>query len=270
MTQIVIRIPKGFRLFGRSFSWTKTKEFTIAKTLNELTAPQLLSYCDLASQPMSKSQLKIRLLRSVYRLPLLLQWSMSRVQLAQLTLELDEIMAKGGLTQQKIPILKPATFWRKELWYAPGDSFTFMAMDEFIVAHAYYTAFLSTRQNACLDFLVATLYRPTDHKDPFGDRRETFNVDKISHRARLAAALPMAEKMAVLYYFAGCYEELTERYESVFSSGSREEAGGDWVDLMRHLPNEKFGTLDEIEKMYVHVVFDLMERMMKDHKKNPK
>lgn len=268
MTDIEIYIP--YRIgFGRfSFYWTKKIKRKFATSINELTAKQLLTYCNTVGEKhVNEGILKVKLLSRLYKLPLLLLYTMTRVQLAHLTLYLQPLLNQVRLTADLLPVLRVKTFWRSTTLFSCGDYFRHLHMGEFIAAHAYFKAYQETGQQSCLDLMVAVLYRETDHKDPFGDKREAFNADKISHRARLTASLPAAVKMAILYYFAGCMAQVTEDYEAVFSADSEQEAGGDWVDLIRSLPNEKFGTLEEIENLNVHVVFDLMNRMIQDQQK---
>jgi hypothetical protein len=159
--------------------------------------------------------------------------------------------------------------------YGPADSFGNLRFAEFAVASAYYQAFVRTNNPDTLHYLLAVLYRPADKQkkrtDP--DRRTAFEQHLLTARVRHVRKMSVDKKQAIVLYFAGCMAELSMRYPLLFSGG--DEAGGpgsatgsaDWLEFMRHLPSDKFGSLDKIENSLIHPVFEIANRMMADAKK---
>ncbi len=264
MVEIEIKIPRGFL----AWRWTKTLRRQFAEAASELDTEQLLTYCRITTERFqSEGAMKITLLSRLYQLPIMLLFAMSRVQLAQLTLHLDPLLPTfSKITHNHLTRLKIKTFRKATLLIGPGDNLTHVRLGEFIVADQYFEAYQNTQEDQYIELLIATLWREKDKADSNGDWRVPFKSAHIKERAAWTKRLPAEEKMLIYLYFAGCKAELAERYDTLFSSEEKGE-GGDWLDMVRTLPNDKFGTLTMAEQMYVHTVFNIVNRMMQDQKK---
>lgn len=271
MVTIEINIPRN----TLGIKWTKVVHRKFAVDASELSTRQLLAYCKTLADhqtsalapvdngPSGDGELKIKLLSKLYRLPKLLLFKMSRIQLAQLTLHLNPLLENFQITKNHFPTIHGL--------YGPGDYFKYIRLGEFIVADQYFEAFQNTGDGAAprtkyLDLLIATLWREKAKEDINGDWRMPFKSSTIEKRSKKIKRWPINHKRLMYLYFAGCKQYLAERYDTLFSASDQSE-GGDWLDLVRTLPNEKFGTLAVSEQLYIHTIFDIVNRMMRDQKK---
>lgn len=280
----------------------KVKSYSVPETWNELTKNQLLTFCRYANALGTPEQARVVLLNKMIGIPpvaiaRLLDDVAGRTKLAQLTGLLNflyEENTPGGapLTKNLQPVLRCR--YKQRTWYGPADDFLNLRWNEFMVADQYHTVYVRTREERHLDYLVATLYRPQrpghkpDSPDYQGDRREDFNQHLLDRRVRTMARVSTPKKLAAYYFYVGCRSQLVRDYPDIFEgdgqrgAAPREAAPGeaagqsggpprgqtsDWLDLLRNLPSDKFGTLEQLETQHVHATLELASRMMRDAKK---
>lgn len=265
----------------------KVKAFRFPQSWNELTHKQLLAFCGYANAMPTAEQSRVVLLHRLVGVPpaaiaLLLASAGGRTQLAQLTSLLNFLYQENNLSVNLQAAIKTARRYNAPIWYGPADNFTNLRWNEFIVADQYHAAYVRTQEEQYLDYLVATLYRPQrpdydpDSPSYGGDRREDFNQHTLERRVRTAARISGLKKSAAYCFYVGCRNQLVKDYQDIFEDGggpSNGQASGqngqqsDWLDFLRHLPSDKFGTLDNIENQYVHTTLHLAYRMMRDAQK---
>jgi len=239
---------------------------------NALTPRQLLSFTKcmlmLKNVPAAKldGYLRMLVLWKVMKIPRRILLDMTEVQAAHLTLRLKFLFKDSHLTEQKIPKVRR---WLRE-YYGPRSHLENLKIKEFVVSEKYYQQYIETGQPTNLDGLVTTLYRP---KNPNAspdtmDNRLEINPTTFGRRLKTVQSLRPEIKLAILYYYLGCRNEMMHQYPAVFSGGQGEATEGvahDWMDFFRNLPSDKFGNLEQIENTYVHPVLDIANRMMMDN-----
>ena len=269
MVNLDITVPAKYALLPN-----KRIKRTVPENWAEVTVKQFFGY--LKALKLGRTATEVRLLTARYLLPLpwYLFYTLNRVQLAQITYELR------WMNQLPLTISMFKTINGLE---GPGDSFSTLTIGEFAAASAYYDQYRRTHNPELLDYLIAVLYRP--------DRTKRFSAETMeSYLPKLRKVHPDI-KLGVYLYFGGCLSELSKRYPRLFSGGvstagsiagrPRVDAGAavdaapirlrrtpsDWLDFMRHLPSEKFGTLEQIEQSGLHAVLEVAHRMMNDSQK---
>lgn len=255
----------------------KKKKYTLPAAWNELSREGLLAIA--RSIQKKTGEAKLRILQQLSGIPDKILLRLSTPQVANLTLLLDWIWQGNTLTHN----LQPSLIAEKKTLYGPADSLKNMSWQEFIAAEKYFRAYAARPSEELLEYLIACLYRPASpDKDARVDCREDFSLYTIdSHRQTVRKCLP-EEKLSVLFFFIGCYNEMKALYPFVFPEDDFPEADGqgkaiqdkyrtndsepnrDWLDFIRTLPNDKFGTISEIEKSYVHSTLYIVDKMMED------
>ncbi|MGB3587512.1 MAG: hypothetical protein WBA23_13275 [Tunicatimonas sp.] len=281
MVNLDVTIPTKFRLLPN-----KRIKRAVPENWAEVTVKQFFGY--LKALKLGRTATEVRLLTARYLLPLpwYLFYTLNRVQLAQITYELR------WMNQLPLTI---SMFKTINGFVGPGDSFSTLTIGEFAAASAYYDQYRGTHNPELLDYLIAVLYRP--------DRTKRFSAEAMeSYLPKLRKVHPDI-KLGVYLYLGGCLSELANRYPRLFSgpglarpdgsrgggrprdparpdgdppkadgetrrgTAGRQSAKTDWLDFMRHLPSEKFGTLEQIEQSGLHAVLEVAHRMMNDSQK---
>lgn len=267
MVNLNIKVPSKYRLLP-GYRIRRN----IPENWQEVTKKQLLGYCRAQRLAESDAQLRILAARYMLSLPWWLFYIINKFMLARVTYELRWLLTEP-LMDNKLPRLRVRT----TNLYGPDSHFANVRFAEFSVACTYYQAYMDSQSIDVLDYLIATIYRPkADNARPDSpDKRIPFEQHHLSERVRIVRRLSAEKKLAVLMYFAGCMAELALRYPLLFSGGgtnARDVIGSarpssDWLDFIRHLPADKFGSLEHIENSLIHPVMEVANRMMADAKK---
>lgn len=196
-----------------------------------------------------------------------------RTKLAQLSQLLNFLYEENTLTENKMPQLKKYGY---PTFHGPASEFLNLRWNEFMVADQYHSAFVRTSCLSMLDYLLSAIYRfkrPDYDPDKHDDIREPFNQHVLKRRALIWKKVAIHHKLSLYYFYVGCRAELVRTYPDIFDSGGEGQTAGqsgqtaDWLDLLRHLPSDKFGTLEQLENQYVHTTLELASRMMRDARK---
>lgn len=105
-------------------------------------------------------------------------------------------------TKQLLPSVRGR--WYQRPLYGPADALSNVRFLEFVFADSYFVAYASSQEEKWLDLLLAVLYRPQRRRyrpqaaNYAGDRRQDFNENLVDARAADLAALPQAQKLAIL------------------------------------------------------------------------
>jgi hypothetical protein len=161
-------------------------------------------------------------------------------------------------------------------YHGPVSDFDNMRMGEFHFSELHFKEYvLSMQENPrSLDMLVAVLYRKPapgyDKKlNPSGDKRMAFNDNLIAQNANKIARWPVEVKLGIFTWYAACRQNLVDNNKPVFEdNGENIESQYDtgYYGVMRCLAGDKLGTLEQIEKMFVHTAM-LELGLMKEEEK---
>lgn len=162
-----------------------------------------------------------------------------------------------SLTAQKIKKIR-----RKfVLFYGPDSGLANCTFWEYIKAEQYYLNYLEKKEPVWLDKLIATLYRPSKKNfDPNTDtdRRIHLNDMAVRFRMEVIKGIEQDTKLAVLLWFSGCREQISNNFPLVFKkqeaakeaaspqrSKSSKPNGVGWMQLISELS----GSMDQYEKI---------------------
>jgi hypothetical protein len=247
---------------------------------NELSRRQLVRVSAIlfagpsgAHAPRGIHWVKLQLLRILFRIPHSLFNRFGAERLAALLWLTDFLLQENLLTRNVLP-----TIWIRK-WkcpvqklYGPGDNLKGVIYDEFAYAEIQYLQYAQAKDPVALDKLVAALYRPKrkdygPHSPHYqGDIREDFNSYLVEGRAKRLASLPMGQKLAILLYYQGCRNQLIAAHDKIFSSDeSNKPVKHPWLQMIRHVPSDKFGPIDQIERQRVHKVLFHLNEMMREN-----
>jgi hypothetical protein len=175
------------------------------------------------------------------------------------------------LFRQLIPEIEVAG----HTFYGPDDALTNILFKEYIRAETYFAEFLSKKDKASADRLIATLYRqqakdynPADVNFS-GDRREPINDFLIENRAKVISKLDDVTRQAILMWYEGCKFFLTQKYPYVFEEGettSKKETASAFESFMRlvaTLSNNDATRSEAWLETNLHMVLMSMDNMRK-------
>ncbi len=146
---------------------------------------------------------------------------------------------------------KPKAKW----YYAPKDGLDNITLYELAYTFTLYENYVSERDEAQADMLIAALYRPSrpetqEERDSawHGDRRQPLRryEDKVEQRAKMVATLPVLTRRLIVFWFAGCREAIVKAYPKVFKRADQGDAGHGygWGGLLLQLAET--GTFGEL------------------------
>ena len=247
---------------------------------NELTGEQYVKIVSLLFTPLTEAVQKYRLLGVLLGMsPVKMFGMFSTVQAAQLLALTNFIFADNTLTRQLLPKfrLKIVSFelnpFRirigRPLWlYGPGDGLKNITYDELIFADGLFLSYFHTGDVESLNKFVAVLYRPyQDGGKEQGDERQPFNRHLIEDRAKEIRRLPLATKLAIYLFYQGCRKALVERYPDIFDGAESESQPiNTWLEMARHIPNDKFGTIQQIMQLNAGFILMHLNGTIKDAK----
>jgi hypothetical protein len=175
------------------------------------------------------------------------------------------------LFRQLIPEIEVAG----HTFYGPDDALTNILFKEYIRAETYFAEFLSKKDKASADRLIATMYRPqAKYYNPAdvnfsGDRREPINDFLIENRAKVISKLDDVTRQAILMWYEGCKFFLTQKYPYVFEEGettSKKETASAFESFMRlvaTLSNNDATRSEAWLETNLHMVLMSMDNMRK-------
>ncbi|MDJ1472833.1 hypothetical protein [Xanthocytophaga flava] len=258
----------------------------VPQSWSELSAKQLLSIIQLLHMPLPLVVIKYRIVSVLIRLSTKKMHSwFTHVQAAQLFYLTDFILKdnQNVLTRQLLPVVKvpffsidlepfKIRFGKRVKLFGPSDGLKNIIYDELIFADGLFQQYFQSKKIEDLNKFVSVLYRPgrTDNKET-GDLREEFNKHTIEKRAEIVARLPIAYKLAIFFFYQGCRKTFIARYPDLFEGGESEaKPVNTWLEMARHIPNDKFGTIEHIMTLNAPFVLMHLNGTIKDAKEAEK
>lgn len=172
--------------------------------------------------------------------------------------------AKLNLTRNPWPVLSGQGRTKKQakrMYYAPADALDNLTIYEMGMAFNLFENYLISGDEGYALSLLALLYRPTrpetvkERESAWGgDRRQPIRgyEGKIDERVALVKTLPNTVKRVLLFWFAGCRQQIVDAYPKVFhknSNGGKNEYGWGGV-LLSVAESGPMGALGEVSDQH--------------------
>lgn len=228
---------------------------------NELTGSQLVQVMNILFIERFTDDQKVFQLQRIL-------FSMSRRKYRQLpSTEIDEYLylvtflmqGKIELTKNSLPKYRHiSVFGSWDDFYGPTDECMNLIGLELVFAESFMMSWFDSKSDQDLNKLVSTLYRLPkkgyDHKrNPDGDVREQFNENICFYNAdRYIRYWPKSVKLAILFWFRGCWQKWVDDNPDVFKGGGDPAKYG-MISVLRNVAKDGiYGDFDKVGKTYVN------------------
>ncbi|HEX8358428.1 MAG TPA: hypothetical protein VF610_13485 [Segetibacter sp.] len=269
-----------------SFLYARKEYGPVPGSYNELTGQQLILIAELFAKALPKDLAELKALSILLNLSL---YSFSMISadakegMLNATLPgdqkerrfIDWIFDRNTLTEQVLPFYNG--FW------GPAKEFENLTLSEFHFTEVYYREMMDEAPTlkgeeskiSALDKLVAVLYRkPKPGYDidlnTDGDVRQKFNANEVNYYANIIAGWPAEVKLAVLFFYDGCRQNLLENYDEIFNGDSGEDNEDGMFGIIRGLSGTKYGDIDKVEMLNIHTALYELTLQLKEEEKNPR
>ncbi len=152
-----------------------------------------------------------------------------------------------------LPVIRPGL----RRLVGPDAGLLDLSFEELRASNAELLLYSKTRNEAHIDNLIATLYRPRGPLQPSGRRVERFDPTKTDRYARIVRRIPGWQKQLILLWYTACIDHLhtgeftidgrTVCFASLFSTDGGGESLG-WLDVAYDLAEKRtIGDRNEID-----------------------
>lgn len=249
------------------------KYYTIPTKWNELSQQQLLQVMDaLFVRQYSVEQGQLKLLKILCNMN---YWQFFRTK----PMEMEEFIyltdfllnEKTELTKNIIPVYKGM--------YGPASNFDNLVMKEMTICDNIFMQWAENREDiSLLNDFCSLLYRPGKEgydfeMNPDGDARILFNQNISEWYGRTEIAKwPMSVKLAIVYWYDACRQELVQQYDEVFGSdGSGDVSKYGLASMMMSVAEGGvLGDFSSVENHYVKTVLMQMDESIRKAKAQEK
>jgi hypothetical protein len=169
---------------------------------------------------------------------------------ARMIQDIQWIFEIKGLTKQLIP--------EYDSLFGPASEWHNLTMEEWNDCEVYYYLYTKDDDTDALDKLIAVLYRECkkgyNHAINIdGDCRIPFNQYQANYQATYKIKQwPEAIKMAILAWYDGCRQAVTEMYD-LFGGNCEGANEPGMFEIIRALCGDKFGSFKDVESLNVHI-----------------
>lgn len=154
-----------------------------------------------------------------------------------------------------------------DVFYGPVDECINVIGFELAFAESHMMTWFETKEDEELDKLVCMLYRPGkesyDHeRNPDGDVRIVFNENLCYYNAKKYIRLwPKSVKLAILFWFRGCWQKWVDENTEVFSGDGNDPALHGMLSVFRNIAHDgTYGDFDKVGAMVVpNILIELRE-----------
>lgn len=167
------------------------------------------------------------------------------------------VFEKQNVTAQLIPKFRR--------FYGPAGNFENLLLCEFHHTEISYQDYILSKGSDidALNRLIAVLYRLSKKKrsydrnrDPDGDLRIKFNANELAWNQRRIKYFPIAVKHAIFTWYDACRQQLFTDYREAFTGKSKRDSyAAGLYEMMRSISGGKYGSLKDVEQLYVHTAF---------------
>jgi hypothetical protein len=175
------------------------------------------------------------------------------------------LFGKNLLTKNLFPEIKIGRIqlpWLNFTFYGPADNFDNITLEEYADSEFCLAEYARTSSELWLNRFLAVLYRPGSKSllRSTGDARRPYNIHENDYLGRKLATLSDNQKCAILFWYYGCRNVLTEDYKFLFSkeNAQKAEQGAGWVDVIHGMAGAKFGDIKQTGKTLLKVILTEM------------
>lgn len=181
-----------------------------------------------------------------------------------------------NLTKNPYPILEyTSKRGKKKHYHGPAHELENLTLYELASAFTVFENFVTTKDAAMADQLLAILYRPAKPATPHnkrsgyeGDIRLPYRKHEamVPNRAARMNMLPRSVKSLLLFWFASCRTSIISQYQNIFRSKDDERQGNDyaWGGMLLSLANG-LADLDAVADQNFHNAFTYLS-MLEDQR----
>lgn len=255
-------------------TFDKRKPLTLAGSWQELSYEQGCDLLKMLSKNLKPDECKrIALLillnvKKSFYLQWIFFWRMSSLEIESMYPLTNFVFKDRTLTKNYLPVVKSEGL----KLYGPADNLMDCSFIEFIKADKHYLNYLATKNEAYLDKLIATIYRPKknlinrlfESLEIFGheftsDRRAKYNDDTFSKRLPVVKELSADIKMAILYFYNSSREFMIKHPNHNFifvksESGEKSDSNA-LFKVLDDISGKLFGDFNKTAQTNVYSVF---------------
>jgi len=164
---------------------------------------------------------------------------------------LSFMLGENGLSFNEKKVYKGMT--------TPNTGLTNFTAIEFILSTTYFKQFGETGEVEYLNKLCSILLRASQKKDrkDYSEAEEHYSLCKVKE-------LTIQERLIIWKMFEGEFIALAKQYQDIFSSKDEQEEISYPYDLITNLAGDKFGTIEEVEKRNIHILFQYIMQKNKE------
>ena len=158
---------------------------------------------------------------------------------------------------------------------APGPRLSGMCLQQFMTVDTYFSRYVATEQETYLDQMVAALYLRKNERYVLLDKEHDVTLLDIAERLPIIQRVPSVVKMAIFLNYILIKKWLGRTYIHLFpeaeeSSLSVTNKAGNvkWLDIFDSFVGENIPDMDKYQAMPVMDAFRIMNRKIKEAKKN--
>lgn len=238
------------------------KKLAIPSIWEELSGKQLKRLAVLLHSGKEKEETAIRALHILSNKNLIRFWLLP-LDLRFRALPFVEWINKQELICQLLPEVKG--------FYGPCSDFDNLTMVEFHYSEMAYCQLVKNKEERFLTELISALYREKKHgydnaRNEEGDCRKPFSHGLFEYGQQKIDRWPTATKLAILLWYDGCRQNLVNEYPAIYplktESGENQFEG--MYKMMRSITGDKYGTMEQVEKLGVHTAHLEISCMMEE------
>lgn len=233
---------------------------------SELTDQQLLIWVKICPKKVAPEQALLFVSSAFYGIPKRLFFKLNAAQMIALADDF-KFLLKNNLHAWLIPEIKVG--WFKK-FYGPADRFSTSTIAEFRTCESYYHTYKLSGNEAHLDLLIATLYRPLSKHNNGQDGRKVLSEFDVVRSASRMRKLDKHLRAAILFNYEGCRSFVVKRYPTIFIPGDGGESNmlPDINPLITTVAGGKFGTYKETKQEDLYIFLDHLAKVIEESNKN--
>lgn len=228
---------------------------TAPSTWNEVTQQQLIWWLKVCEKNVEPEMALLFTCSLFYGISKKVFFKLNAAQRIYLSRTL-EFLLENKLHRWIIPTIKVGLFKK---YIGPQHYLSSSSIKEFSTAETYYHAYQLNKDEAMLDLLIATLYRPASAVNNGKDERALFTEVGVLQQAPLMAKLDQYLRQAILFNYEGARLSVMGRYPTLFKksdSPSKSAQLPDLAPIIKTMAGGKFGSYRETEHTGLYTFLD--------------